>query len=92
MVGRVLPSPVETLCSRVWTLRDDTLEFRRNGRLIQRGAGWEGKDWNLSDDGKKVTITFTNGNGGTFQFENGTMTHFDGTPFRSTPEALNASC
>ena len=78
-------SAAETLCANIWTLRRDKLEFQRDGKLIQRGAGWVGKDWKLSDDGTQVTIKFTNGNGGTFKIENGAMTHFDGTPFQKTP-------
>jgi len=84
--GTALPSAVETLCANIWSLRGDKLQFRRDGRLFQLGEGWEGRDWRLSDDGTQVTIRFTNGNGGTFKFENGTMTHFDGTPFQSAPK------
>jgi hypothetical protein len=83
--GTAVQSPVDTLCGNVWTLRDDKLEFRRDGQLVQLGRGWEGLDWRLSRDGGEVTVRFKNGNGGTFQFENGGMTHFDGSPFRRSP-------
>jgi hypothetical protein len=73
---------VDTLCSNLWSLRDDKLEFRRDGRLIQRGAGWEGRDWHMAEDGSHVSISFKNGNGGTFKFADATLTHFDGTPFQ----------
>jgi hypothetical protein len=76
---------VDTLCSNLWSLRDDKLEFRRDGRLIQRGAGWEGRDWHMAEDGSHVSVSFKNGNGGTFKFENGALTHFDGTPFQRAP-------
>jgi hypothetical protein len=79
----------DLLCSHVWSLRDDKLEFRHDGRLIQRGAGWEGRDWHMTEDGSHVSISFKNGNGGTFKFENGTLTHFDGTPFQATPRPRN---
>jgi hypothetical protein len=85
VTGTALPSAAETLCANLWSLRGDKLEFRRDGSLIQRGEGWEGKDWRLSEDGTQVTITFTNGKGGSFKFQNGRMTHFDGSPFQRIP-------
>ena len=78
---------VARLCSSLWSLRDDQLEFRRDGKLIQRGAGGEGRDWHISENGSHVSVSFKDGNGGTFKFENGTLTHFDGAPFERIPRS-----
>lgn len=85
ILGTAVELPTDTLCANVWTLRDDKLEFHRDGRLVQLGHGWEGQDWSFSKDESEVTIRFTNGNGGTFKFENGALTHFDGSPFQRSP-------
>jgi len=81
ILGNAVQMPIDTLCANVWTLRDDKLEFHRDGRFVQLGHGWEGQDWRFSKDESEVTIRFTNGNGGTFKFEDGVLTHFDGAPF-----------